>query len=235
MKTITIERILDITPIENAEQVKLQCQVMYHKEEQGIRASGNIYVKGVYFDGVQMRPLKEVIALDIFAPSDKLIADELFEIRILDSQFAIQDHHLALTIEIAIQGIESEEEPIEMIRMDEIIDDAMINEELQELKEIIDKEETVALMEETMELVEEVEEVVEPDRKTEEVKQEDKELQEDFFDGETMKQCYRIILIKQAMSYESLASKYQVDLMTLRMLNQDRPLMDDMLVFLPDR
>lgn len=256
MKCITIERMLDVTPIEMAEQVKLQCQVMYHKEEGGMRAAGNIYVKGVYHDGNQMRPLKEVIALDIFAPFDKLVEEDIFSIQITDSHFLVQEHHLVLTIEIEIQGVDSEEEPIEMIRMDEVMDDVIINEELAELENAKEEEQTIELIEEVLQKTEQ-KEVDEPklemkmaDLVFEKIEEENieeitnvknepelfdekEELPEDFFDGETVKQSYRMIVLKQAMSYESVASKYQVDLMKLRALNQDKALEGDMLVFLP--
>ena len=50
MKEMVVERSIEVKGILVAEQVRLQCQLNYHDEDDGKRAIGNIYVRGIYFD-----------------------------------------------------------------------------------------------------------------------------------------------------------------------------------------
>ena len=221
MKRMTIERTLEVTPIVMAEQVRLQCQVMYQTEEDGIRAIGNIYVRGIYSDGMKKKPLKEVIALDVFAPNDKLNREEVFSIQIYDSHFDIQNECLVLTVDLDIQGVDIEDEVIEIVPTEM----EFVNEEEQL---IYKNEEVYPIIEESSNGMEELD-IVE--------KEESEEVSEEvdiFYQQEGKIGC-RMILLKESMSYEMLASKYQVDLQQLQILNHHKKLNRDTLVLLPEK
>lgn len=216
MKLMTIERSLEVKGILAAEQIRLQCQMKYQNEEDGKRAFGNIYVRGIYFDGEKKRPLREIVVLDIFAPKYKLLDDEEFLVEINDSHYDIKNQMLLLTIDIQVNGICADDDPIELFPMDA---EAVTNEanEYYEHKEL------------PIHIVEEV---------TNEIggltKQEDEVIEEDLLYQKEVKATYRMILLKENSSYEIVAAQYGVNLQKLRLLNCDKPLMAKMLVLLPE-
>ena len=117
MKEMVIERSIEIKGMLAAEQVRLQCQMKYQNEDSGKRAVGNIYVRGIYFDGERKRPLREIVVLDVLAPFDKLKWDEEFLIELVDSSYDVQNQMLKLTISLNVFGVidEQDEVPMDMI------------------------------------------------------------------------------------------------------------------------
>ena len=206
MKEMIIERSIEVKGMLAAEQVRLQCQMKYQNEENGKRAVGNIYVRGIYFDGERKRPLREIVVLDVLAPLDKLALDEEFSIEVIDSSYDVQNQMLKLTITLKVFGIiDEQEETVDMI---------------------VDTEEANLIHNYNDEMIELVEEINDDQEKVEEV---------DVFCQTENKFKYRMIILKENSTYEIIASKYGVDIQLLKLLNKNKRLDSGMLVILPDK
>ena len=169
MKEMVIERSIEIKGMLAAEQVRLQCQLKYQNEDSGKRAVGNIYVRGIYFDGERKRPLREIVVLDVLAPFDKLKLDEEFSVELIDSSYDVQNQMLKLLITLNVFGVLDEQEDVSM--------DVII--ETEEASEIHN------YSEDKIELVEEMNEV------------EEKNDTLDMFCQTENKRKYRMILLKE--------------------------------------
>ena len=209
MKEMTIERSLEIKDIVAAEQVRLQCQMKYQNEEEGKRARGNIYVRGIYFDGEKKKALREIVALDVFAPNYKLMEDEEFSIEIKDSRYNIVNQNLILFIDLCVYGVNDDEQEEQEVFQEEVESDTVEADEINRFDD------------EVIELVEEVDEEA---------------LEEyDAFYQTEQKMGFRMIVLNDKSSYEILSSKYEVDLLLLKMLNCNKELVKGALVLLPDK
>ena len=207
MKQMVIERSLEVKGILAAEQVRLQCQMKYQEEKDGKRAVGNIYVRGIYFDGEKKKPLREIVVLDVFAPSDKLIVDEEFAVEVKDSHYDIKNQELLLSIDLLVYGVGDDEEPVETMGLEtvSITDEANLY---------------YAYDEKPIEIIEELEKEISV-------------VEDDLLYQKEEKMKYRMILLKENSSYEMLAGKYGVDLQRLRLLNSNKMLLTGMIVVLP--
>ena len=210
MKEMTIERSLEIKDIVAAEQVRLQCQMKYQTEDDGKRARGNIYVRGIYFDGEKKKALREIVALDVFAPNYKLI-DEEFSVEVKDSRYNVVNQNLVLWIDLCVYGVNENE-----VEEQEDFDDEVV-------ADTVEADEVNRYDEEVIELVEEVDEPNFVD-----------EAYDSFYQTE-QKMGFRMIVLKDISSYEILASKFEVDLLLLKMLNCNKELVKGALVLLPDK
>ncbi|MBQ9840793.1 MAG: hypothetical protein IJO78_04300 [Erysipelotrichaceae bacterium] len=217
MKQMTIERSLEVKGILAAEQVRLQCQMKYQNEDDGKRAVGNIYVRGIYFDGEKKRPLREIVVLDVFAPNYKLIDDEVFSVEVKDSHYDILNQTILLSIDLLVHGICDDDEPVEMVplEMDVKTDEANLYYEYDQ---------------QPIEIVEEQKDEIREDVQNE---MENSCIEEDMFYQKEERTNFRMIILKENCSYEMLAARYSVDIHRLRKLNGDKTLLSGTLVVLP--
>lgn len=111
MKTMRIEKQLILEhEISEIIRVSIQEGLQYKKEEEGVRAIGPLYVLGSYLDEQgQTRSIKEMIDMDVFAPSQKL-SQEDFYIQIGEVAFQGNKQELSLEIELQIAGLKDEVE-----------------------------------------------------------------------------------------------------------------------------
>lgn len=111
MKTMRIEKQLILEhDISEIIRVSIQEGLQYKKEEEGVRAIGPLYVLGSYLDEQgQTRSIKEMIDMDVFAPSQKL-SQEDFYIQIGEVAFQGNKQELSLEIELQITGLKDEVE-----------------------------------------------------------------------------------------------------------------------------
>ena len=212
MREMIIERSIEIKGMLSAEQVRLQCQLKYQNEDGGKRAIGNIYIRGIYFDGERKRPIREIVVLDVLAPNDKLIVDEEFAVELIDSSYDVKNQMLKLMIKLNVYVIIDEQQQVDMVVDTEEAN--MIHEYKENIIELIE--------ENNIEKVDEIEVI-------------GKEYELDEFCQLDTKLCCRLILLKENSSYEILASKFCVDIQMLKLLNKNKKLDSGTLVLLPDK
>ena len=109
MKTMIIEKqlLLEHT-INEIQRVTIQEGLQYKNETDGIRAIGPLYVLGSYLDEQgHIQTIKEMIDMDVFAPSKKLNDDD-FYIQIGNVGSNGNANELRLEIELLIHGIKDE-------------------------------------------------------------------------------------------------------------------------------
>ena len=131
MKTMKIEKQLQMEKaISQIEKLTVSEGLQYKQEEDGIRAIGPLYLIGSYTDS-EGHPvmIRELIDMDVFAPAEKLGADD-FHIDIGEVTYAAQETMINVVIELKISGLretdvpqpESIEEPAEAA--DDVLSDS---------------------------------------------------------------------------------------------------------------
>lgn len=106
MRTMKIEKEL-LFPNQVKENVELHVQsnLTYHKELEGVRALGELHIKGAYKDEHQnIQEYKETLDMDVLAPNHKL-SDEQFQLDIQNYQAHVKSDGILLDIEIGIYGL----------------------------------------------------------------------------------------------------------------------------------
>ena len=96
--------------------LRLEDQIHYVKETEGIRATGQLYLYGDCLFQSQQTPIEEVIELDILAPYQKLKGDD-FSITIANYRYINQPEPL-LEINLNIYGLDQPQEIIEELTED---------------------------------------------------------------------------------------------------------------------
>ena len=151
--------------------------------------------------------MREIVVLDVLAPSDKLDVDEEFFIELVDSSYDIQNQCLKLMITLHVHGV--------------------LEDEVEELMEVFAETDETNILhnyrDDVIEIIEERENLIVNDEEV------------DAFCQTENKLSYRMILLKENSSYEVLASKYGVDINALRNLNKQKKLDCDTLVVLPNK
>ncbi|NBK96404.1 MAG: LysM domain-containing protein [Erysipelotrichia bacterium] len=214
MKTIDIEKVLDLAGAIDLSLILMKDQFAYQKEEGGIRCVGPFFIKGNYTTIQGVKEFQDVFEFDIYAASEKLDG-EPFKV-VYDSYDYSLQNGVSLTLHFSVYGIKEEEAQIFSVENASIETDvASLNEKPTTSKEVINEENEIQTEEEEEETL-------------------DLSMMEELFEEkDNVITSYSFVVVKKEDSYESIASRYHVDVEALKSVNNDKEIHEKSLIVLP--
>ena len=211
MRKMRIEKSLSFQdPVHKVLTLKVTEGLTYKQEEDGIRATGPLFVRGVYENDEQHK-FQEILEMDVLAPKEKL-SGENFYLEVGEFRGTPSDEGIDLMITINIHGLMEEEKT--------------------EASAPIPARPTPTA--ENIPSAEETETVSIPAEENKAVEGSDPAVMEDLFeDANNVYTSYRIIVAKPDDTYASIASRYQVGEEELRSTNANKEIQAKTLVILP--
>lgn len=151
METITIEKNIKFdNTIDSIESISVDNELRYDLLEDDTYAKGKININGSVNTLIGKNEFNEDVDVDIYAPFDKKLDKENFEIKVKDYSYVVNNKNLIVYIVLQINGIINEEKN----------ENTSILEEMNTINEI-NEEETSSRSEEVedVKIIEEVKEV----------------------------------------------------------------------------
>lgn len=151
METITIEKIIKFeNSIDSIESISINNDLRYDLLEDDSYAKGKINLKGTVNTILGKKDFNEDVDVDIYAPFDKKLDKDSFNISVKDYSYVVNNKNLLVYIVLQIDGIINEEKN----------ENTSIVEEMNTLNEI-NEEETMIRNEpvEEVKIIDEVKEV----------------------------------------------------------------------------
>lgn len=225
MKQMIIEKILELPfKVEEILSIQAENSITYQKEENGIRALGNLSVSGqVLSEGIS-KDFHEVVTLDILAPFSKIRKEGEFSISFEHYDAKIVDHDILIILTLNLNGIVDEE----------YADKILIEEESKETEPVMKP----AVEEPVLETIAKPDEAEDTDTVHVENEYPEEELPsefEDLFDDrENTRVKTRMVKLQSGDSYNSIAERYHVDLKKLMEINHGKNLENCTLITLPN-
>lgn len=225
MKQMIIEKILELPfKVEEILSIQAENSITYQKEENGIRALGNLSVSGQVLSEGLSKDFHEVVTLDILAPFSKIRKEEEFSISFEHYDAKIVDHDILIILTLNLNGIVDEE----------YADKILIEEESKETEPVMKP----AVEEPGLETIAKPDEAVDTETVLVENEYPEEELPsefEDLFDDrENTRVKTRMVKLQSGDSYNSIAERYHVDLKKLMEINHGKNLENCTLITLPN-
>lgn len=131
MQKIYLEKAIDLqNQLKELIALSVDESINYKIENEGIRAVGNLIIKGEYLN-INKEIFEETLELDILATFDKILDQRDFSIKVEDFDYTIRNGNIDVTIEAGVHGVVSGEDryvnddPVEeienLIRDDELL------------------------------------------------------------------------------------------------------------------
>lgn len=121
MQKIYLEKVIDLHhQLKELVALSVDESINYKIENEGIRAVGNLIIKGEY-KNVEKQTFEETLELDILATFDKILDQRDFSIKVEDFDYSIKDGNIKVSIEAGVHGVISgedryvKEDPLEQI------------------------------------------------------------------------------------------------------------------------
>lgn len=238
MQKIYFKKVIDLNhQLKELVSVSVDESINYKMENQGMRAYGSIMINGDYKDEKSKKDFHEMIDLDILALFSKIEDRNDFNVKVEDFDYYFSDGDLALVIQACIYGVKDDD--------DRIIETDVLNiEDDNELDNHV-TEEIESLIREQEEVVEHVDKVIKEQEtiqkhqilvenmpKVNDVKIEQKEQMEEEREDEDIG-TYYLYVVQDGDTYQSIATRYQVDEYMVKDYNHDRSLSKGTIVIIP--
>lgn len=253
MQTIYLEKKIDLNhELKELISLSVDESIHYKMEHEGIRAVGSLMVKGEY-KAKETKSFQETLELDILATFDKIVDQRDFNIKVEDFDYTIKEGNLIVQIEAGVHGVISgenryiKEDPLQEIESlmeendqnnDPIEVDPITEEQTQDE---VDQETQSDPMNENEELSDKQDDPEDTgDDSADQGNQE--ELQEVVYESKKRPMfqdtsdsvgVYYLYVTKPDDNYESIAAKYNVDIMILRDYNQNREIDTGSIIIVP--
>lgn len=105
MQKIYLEKAIDLQHnLKELIALSVDESINYKIENEGIRAVGNLIIKGEYRN-IDKEIFEEALELDILATFDKILDQRDFSIKVEDFDYAIRDGNINVTIEAGVHGV----------------------------------------------------------------------------------------------------------------------------------
>lgn len=211
MKTIEIEKELELDGVVEILTMNMKDNFNYRKEKDGIRCMGPFYLKGRYTTENEVKDFQDVFEFDIFASNEKLDGDE-FKV-IYNGYDYVVDAGLIMYFHFNIYGVKEER----------IEDNYDVNEEIN-----MNHEEEIEVSEETSEQIKEVSEEIRRDNLL------DMSVMEELFDEkDNVITSYSFIVVKKEEDYHSIANRFHLSVEELKEANNNKEIHEKSLIVLP--
>lgn len=206
MKEMNIEkRILKGQQVDEVIEVNANANLTYKKDSSGIHTMGPIRVQGAFMVNEELKHFEETLEMDILAPLSKLNG-EPFEIKVSDVT-GIADDGIMLYIDLQIDGLRDAREEV-------------VTKPEPEVKDVLEKPQPVKQVEE--------------DTSETRVWEPEIECIEDLFDdANNVYTSCRLIVAKEHDTYDSIATRYGVDVEDLMKVNKNKLIEAKVLIMLP--
>lgn len=110
MQKIYLEKAIDLQhQLKELIALSVDESINYKIENEGIRAVGNLIIKGEYLSN-HKETFEENLELDILATFDKVLDQRDFSIKVEDFDYTIRDGNIHVTIEAGVHGVVSGED-----------------------------------------------------------------------------------------------------------------------------
>lgn len=199
-------------PVEKVLTLKVTEGFTYKQEDDGIRATGPLFIRGIYENDEQHK-FQEILEMDVLAPNEKLSGENYF-LEIGEYKATPCEDGLDILIMINIHGLLEENASIQempqMIADEEPIMDEAPRHATQTTADVVVEEQAPFKQESDQELIEDL-----------------------FEDANNVYTSYRIVVAKPSDTYETIAQRYQVEEASLRSVNANKHVQSKTLIILP--
>lgn len=218
MKKMRIEKsLLFQDPVEKVLTLKVSEGFTYKQEEDGIRATGPLFIRGIYENDEQHK-FQEILEMDVLAPNEKL-SGESFSLEIGEYQATPSSDGIDVLIMMNIHGLLEENET------------KKVEKQVAPQPQPIEVEAPRHASKAVAEVVEE--EPVQEEVMKEEENSDQAKIEDLFEDANNVYTSYRIIVAKPNDTYETIAQRYQVEESSLRTVNANKAIQSKTLIILP--
>lgn len=238
MKTIDIEKVLDLQGAIDLLPVSMKDSFSYQKEKDGIRCVGPFFIRGRYTTLNEVRDFQDVFEFDVFAANEKLDGEE-FKIVYDGYDFTLQNG-VTITLHFTVYGIKDEEEDnvFEVDLPDQeiasiIADSALVDDN--EKKQVnTSQNHSVNDLDTRMDTLIRNDKNDMDEEEQEEDKKIDLSMMEELFEEkDNVITSYSFVVVKKEDSYESIALRYKVDVEALKNVNGYKEIHEKSLIVLP--
>ena len=116
MRTMKIEKLLEMDePVLAVHQLKVEEDLRYERQSDGIHASGPVYISGSWSAESGTYPISEVLEFDVLAPQEKL-SGEAFHLDMISVKSEILHDQIVIEIAFAVSGLIEEEKNAPALR-----------------------------------------------------------------------------------------------------------------------
>ncbi|MEG0313985.1 MAG: LysM peptidoglycan-binding domain-containing protein [Erysipelotrichaceae bacterium] len=204
MKKMQIEKYIQFDDVvDEIISINLSEDFSYSEEPIGLKATGPLYIKGSYLSNEQTIDFEETLQLDVLAPNEKLNGDN-FKLEIDDYESEIDDG-IHLTITLNIYGIK-EDKLVKPVEIPKEIEQQTLTPQTMIEQPNIEQPTDIAEIDDFEDL---------------------------FEDTNSVYTSYKLVVAKQDDSYETIASRYNINIEDLRSMNHNKVITPKMLVLLP--
>lgn len=237
MQKIYFRKTVDLNhQLKELVSISVDESINYKMESQGMRAIGSIMINGEYKDNTTKKVFRESIDLDILAQFEKITDKRDFHVKVEDFDYSLNGGDLALVIQACVYGVLDDE--------DRVIDTSMTRTEtshdvVDEIEDLL-REDDLETHQDIKELYQEVVPVVELSQSEPvQVSQTPTQTHNETMNAQDIEQddedlgTYYLYIVQDGDTYQSIASRYQVDEYKLKDYNHDRSLMKGTIVIVP--
>ncbi|MEG0823319.1 MAG: LysM peptidoglycan-binding domain-containing protein [Erysipelotrichaceae bacterium] len=204
MKKMQIEKYIQFDDVvDEIISINLSEDFSYSEEPIGLKATGPLYIKGSYLSNEQTIDFEETLQLDVLAPNEKLNGDN-FKLEIDDYESEIDDG-IHLTITLNIYGIK-EDKLVKPVEIPKEIEQQTLTPQTMIEQPNIEQPTDIAEIDDFEDL---------------------------FEDTNSVYTSYKLVVAKQDDSYETIASRYNINIEDLKSMNHNKVITPKMLVLLP--
>lgn len=242
MKKMKIEKqLLFADRVKEVTQLQVRDGLSYHREQEGIRAIGPLYIEGVYVNEEgEKQQFQETLEMDVLAPSHKLSGDD-FHLSVDTFEAKPSEDGITTVIMMEIQGLVEdggEQQKREETRVP-------VQEPIPQEIEMPKEEEAVTAVPvpipQPQHSVSAIEQIPAPAVVVEDGEEQPVEHQEDdaaeledlFEDDGTTYTSYRMIVARANDTYATIAQRYEVSEPDLMRANHDKEISEKSLIILP--
>lgn len=111
MQTIYFKKTVDLNhDLKELQSISVDESIQYKLEENGMRALGNIMIKGEYKIKESVKTFDDFIELDLFADFNKITDKREFQVKVEDFDYSINDGNLNMSIQASVLGVQDDKE-----------------------------------------------------------------------------------------------------------------------------
>lgn len=212
MKTIEIEKELDLDDVVELLTMNMKDNFIYRKEASGMRCIGPFYLKGRYTSENEVKDFQDVFEFDIFASNEKLDGED-FKV-VYNGYDYVVDKKLILYFYFNIFGVKDDqiENQVEQADITSMNMNTIENAEEIQTKEI------------KKEHIEEIEDDNILDISV---------IEELFDEKDSVITSYSFVVVKKGEDYHSIAARFLLDVEALKEANNNKEIYEKSLLVLP--
>lgn len=230
MKTIDIEKVLDLQGAIDLLPITMKESFAYQKEDDGIRCVGPFFIRGRYTTINEVKDFQDVFEFDVFASNDKLDGED-FKIIYDGYDYSLEDG-VTLTLHFSVYGIKDDKEE-SIFNADEMdaFEEPTIDHGTYSHKDI-----EVPMFNQAAKPhnVEEIEDNNVVEHASEDDQSVDLSMMEELFEEkDNVITSYSFVVVKQNDNYDSIAARYGVDVEALKGVNNYKEIHEKSLIVLP--